>query len=86
MTEAKRIKKPTAQALDPELRIGIKDAYGTEREWRVEGTYTIRMRISFSLRLIFLMMLRRPILEVAQEKESVHKGDEEGAQSHRTKD
>lgn len=60
----RKSRKPTAGAPDPNEfeSCGGADAYGTERKWRAEGTYTMRMRISFSLRLIFLMMLSSPMI------------------------
>jgi hypothetical protein len=41
-----------------------------------KGTYTMRMRISFSLRLIFLMMLSSPMVleatgEIERERDAV---------------
>jgi hypothetical protein len=39
-----------------------------EKKWLDPDAYTMRIRISFSLRFIFLMMLRRPILEAARRR------------------
>ena len=59
-----RLRRPAARALDPieSKNRGERTHRASKRKWRAEGTYTMRMRISFSLRLIFLMMLSSPMI------------------------
>jgi hypothetical protein len=55
-----------------------------KRGWESEGNaYTMRIRISFSLRLIFLMMLRRPILEGAGGPGDEPRGKEDKSEAER---